>query len=144
MSRRNPRRTHVDYRHGWFLVTFVTAKRRHRLGSVHDGVVTHSPIGHIVADELRQLADLDGVVLDAWVVMPNHVHALLHVQDVALGAVIGRCKARSTRRCRSFDLWSPDAPLWHRGYHDRGVRTLASMQRVRAYIAANPRQWRRS
>jgi REP element-mobilizing transposase RayT len=64
-------------RAGYF-VTLCTAERACIFGEIHDGALSLSETGTIVGEEWRRTADLrPNVVLDAFVVMPNHVHGIL-------------------------------------------------------------------
>jgi hypothetical protein len=72
-----------DYTAGWYFVTICTLGRRPFLGNVVGGVVHRLPIGDIVADEWRRTADVrPNVTIDAWVVMPDHFHAIIAIDDV--------------------------------------------------------------
>ncbi len=75
-SLRHPR---VDYRsHGAYFVTVNTYRRRHRFGRIIDGVMCCSPAGDIVWEEWKRTEALRAdVVLDAFVVMPDHVHGVI-------------------------------------------------------------------
>lgn len=90
--------------------------------------------------------------LDAWVVMPDHLHGvitLLPKDDAlsqaqgsgSLGTVVGLFKRISAQRINLLRN-SPGAPVWQRGYHDRVVRDDDELQRIRTYIAENPARWR--
>ena len=78
---------------GWYFVTVCTHGRRHAFGEVRRGVVGLTDAGciaHACWDAIP--AHLPGVVLDAFVVMPNHVHAVIGLtgpprRPVATGTV---------------------------------------------------------
>jgi putative transposase len=97
--------------------------------------------------------------LDAWVVMPNHLHAIVvidaleqsgsghetpassvHPQARSLGTIIGNFKSVTTRRINRARR-TPAAPVWQRNYFERIVRNDDELNRIRAYIAANPMRW---
>jgi REP element-mobilizing transposase RayT len=75
--------------------------------------------------------------LHAWVVMPNHVHALLTpAEDVTLAEVLKRVKGASSHDVnkslgRSGRLWEPD-------FFDRMIRDDKHYEAVRRYIEWNP------
>jgi len=72
-----------------------------------------------------------------WVIMPNHVHILIHcLPGFPLGDIIRSWKTFTSRQInlllgRSGKLWSID-------YHDRYIRDLDHSANVRAYIRNNP------
>ena len=65
---------------GWYFVTICTRDRACVLGEVRHGVVHLSPIGRIVAEEwVRTCRIRPYVRLDAWVIMPNHLHGIIRI-----------------------------------------------------------------
>ena len=72
-----------DYRAaGWYFVTVCTRDRYPFFGHVVDGEMILSPIGEIVAEEwLRTPEVRPNVVLDEWIVMPNHLHGIIVIVD---------------------------------------------------------------
>ena len=92
----------------------------------------------------------------AWVIMPDHFHALVRMQAGALrlGDVIGGFKAAVSREWNRATQASPvrrgeaclapfarPAPrMWHRNYYERMVRSDEAEQRIAEYIRMNP--WR--
>ena len=50
-----------------------------------DGEVRLSPVGEIVADEWQKTPLIrPNVMLDAWVVMPNHLHGIIVLQSATV------------------------------------------------------------
>ena len=145
-----------DYREpGPYYVTICTEYRVHRFGVVIDGVMRLNEPGEMVHATWNAIAHaFPGVTLDAFVVMPNHVHGLLTllVPDgptldgcASLSDVVGWFKTETTNRyIRGVKRlgWEPfEGKLWQRGFHDEIVRTERGVERVRRYIAANPADW---
>jgi putative transposase len=83
--RRSVRLKGFDYASpGAYFVTICTYDRAPLLGQVVSGNVVLSEIGRIVAEEwLRTLQVRVEVALDAWVIMPNHLHGILLVNPNA-------------------------------------------------------------
>ena len=74
--------------------------------------------------------------LDAWVVMPDHMHALVCLEAPApkpLGRYVGAFKTVSTKACNAA-AGTPGARLWQRSFHDAIVRDARHLAHVRAYI----------
>ena len=80
------------------------------------------------------------IVADArlmcWVVMPDHLHILLHAGEVDLSCVVKRLKGTSARALnreigRAGRFWAP-------GFHDRAIRKSEDLRNVARYIVANP------
>ena len=75
--------------------------------------------------------------LDAWVVMPNHFHALVTpLAGWTLGSVVKGWKGASARAInvklgRTGQLWQPEP-------YDHIVRSEEQMEHYRRYVAENP------
>ena len=153
--RRKPTRLRAfDYRAaGPYFVTVCVQYREHRFGTVVLDEMRLNPAGEMVLEIWTSIPDqFPTVILDGFVVMPNHVHGIMWfepgdaVPQPALGDVLGWFKAVTTNRyilgVRN-DGWPPyDRRLWQRTYHEHIVRNGADMQRIRAYITNNPATWR--
>lgn len=79
----------------------------------------------------------------AWVVMPNHVHALFQtINDWSMNAVVGSWKTFTAnaigRRVRKAD--EPVPHVWHPEFWDRYIRDQNHFDTAIAYIHNNPVQ----
>lgn len=91
--RRSIRLRGYDYTHaGAYYVTVCTHERTHLFGGVADGSMVPNPMGAVVQQCWDAIPDhLPMVVCDAFVVMPNHVHGIIVITDVAAdGSLAGR------------------------------------------------------
>jgi len=69
-----------DYRGGAYFITTNTKDRAHLFGTVRRGRMYLNRHGKIVAEEWKRTDELrDEVSLDAFIVMPDHVHGLLWI-----------------------------------------------------------------
>jgi putative transposase len=128
---------------GCYFVTVCVLNRRCLLGDVHEDRVALNALGKIVSNIWLQVPQQHGgTILDEFVIMPNHLHALLQLTgtETSLSAVIGAFKSQSTNAARSAGLLD-DAKLWQRGFHDHVLRDAASLDHLREYIANNPLKW---
>jgi len=67
---------------GAYLMTLCTHRRLPLLGTISEGVMTLSPAGRIVGEEWVRTPTLrPHVTLDGYVIMPNHVHGILFLQE---------------------------------------------------------------
>ncbi len=154
-TRKPLRLPRYDYREvGWYFVTICTADRRHLFGEIDGGQFRGTELGDLVAACWREIPDhFPHVVIDAWVVMPNHLHGLIEIRDRAsaaaagnavaagaLGTVVRSFKAAVTRRFRERHP-AATAPVWQRRYYEHVLRGLKSIEYVRAYIRSNPERW---
>ena len=98
------------------------------------------------------------VILDEFVVMPNHLHGIIMIiQGVGaycdtplqnrfkspsktVGAIIRGFKSTTTRQINLFHN-TPGIPIWQRNYYDHIVRNEDEMNKIREYIRNNPLKW---
>jgi putative transposase len=132
-----------DYaRPGAYFVTICTHQRAHLFGEIDHGQMRLNAAGLIVAQEWNRLPSRQaGLGIDAFVIMPNHLHGVIMLDrsgPPALGVVIRAFKAAAARTIR---LEVDPNFAWQRNYYERIIRTDSSMDRVRAYIVGNPARW---
>lgn len=86
--RRSIRLPGYDYASaGACFVTICTYRRECLFGAVDGGAVRLNPFGLVGRDEwFRSAAHRPGIELDAFFVMPNHVHGIVIIKDNAVGA----------------------------------------------------------
>lgn len=72
----------------------------------------------------------------AWVLMPDHLHWLVRLQDLGLSELMRRVKSRSSYAIkRATEL---EGRVWQSGYHDRALRRDEDLLSVARYVVANP------
>lgn len=155
MNRRRPNRLRAyDYSQpGAYFVT-VCAKDRQPFFSeiVGDGVldapkVRLSPWGQVVEGHIRGIhTAYPSVSIEAYVIMPNHVHLLIRVQEGPSGtpAPTGRANEtipRVVSTLKRFSNRDCGVSLFQRGYHDHVARGQGDYDRVWEYIHTNPDKW---
>src|SRR5205814_2156631 len=113
--------------------------RDHWLDQGHGAcLLKQSEIAEIVTNALRCF-DRERYVLDAWVVMPNHVHVLLKPSaGHALPNILHSWKSFTAKEINR--LRGSKGTIWQDETHDRIVRDLHELQRLRGYIRRNPEE----
>ncbi len=66
---------------GYYFVTICTKDRMPFLGEVVEGETKLSVEGEIVASEWMRIGLRKKVGLDEWMIMPNHVHGIIVIDD---------------------------------------------------------------
>lgn len=134
-----PRRPNFDYCSAhWYFITMVTADRRPWLARVSPGRYELTPAGRIAWEVwLDRPGWFPGVQLDAFVVMPDHFHAIVALPGggVSLSRLVGTFKVATTRAVRG--IVGPGR-LWQRSFWDRIVRNETDLRRFRNYVRNNP------
>lgn len=82
-NRQSIRLSEYDYRSpGVYFVTACAADRRCLFGAVIDGQMHTNDYGDIVVEEWRRTEQVrDRVIVDTFVVMPNHTHGVIIITD---------------------------------------------------------------
>ncbi len=82
-NRRSIRLQGFDYRNGGrYFVTICTKNRRCTLGDIRNGIMGLSDIGCVVAQYWQEIPrHFPGIECDIFVVMPNHIHGILYMDD---------------------------------------------------------------
>ena len=71
----------------------------------------------------------------AWVLMPDHFHGLIRLDDRDLSKVVASARSRLTRALRKEGR---TYPLWQRAFQDRALREDEDVRAAARYIVANP------
>ena len=171
---------------GAYFVTIVTQDRACLFGEISRGRMHLNAAGMAAQTVWAAIpVHFPRVRLDAFVVMPNHVHGIILIAGTdaatddadesvpddadelvrathasprrsppqspphhphgpprrSIGAIIGSYKSAVSRHINQ--LRRPRSGLvWQRNYYERIIRDYPSLQRVRKYIYANPRNWK--
>lgn len=136
---------------GAYFVTICVQGRACLFGAADRGGIALNDAGVMVQAEWLALpARFPTLRLDAFVVMPDHMHGIVVILepragDVHLGDAVGAFKSLSTNAyicgVRQHS-WPPfGRRLWQRNYYEHVVRDEAALNRIRSYIVANPGRW---
>jgi putative transposase len=72
----------------------------------------------------------------AWVVMPNHIHALIEVWQLPLGRILQHWKGYTAKAANQ--ILGREGTFWEDDYFDRYIRDEDHFRRVVRYIENNP------
>ncbi len=143
-----------------YFVTLCSYQNKCLFGDVVDGQIRLSRVGLLVQKEWLRTAQVRPYIeLDTYVVMPNHLHAVLiftggNLDSVkiprtkkevgptlvagSLGAVIAQFKSIVTKRSRAMGL---KGSIWQRNYYEQMIQDDESLNGIREYIETNPSRW---
>ena len=141
--RRSTRLKGWTYRDATFFITICTHEKHWTLGRVVNDRVVLSPLGETVDREWQYSKYVrPEVQFDEYVVMPNHMHALVYVPNLlheeasrrrSLATLVNGFKGAVTRAASRL--------VWQRGYHEHVVRSERELELIRTYIGENPGRW---
>ena len=160
-NRRSIRLSGYDYRQaGAYFITVCTHNRTMLFGDVVNDEMRLSEAGRIAEEIWQEIPDHFGnVVIDAFVVMPNHIHGIIVIMDdhvgarhasplhrtrqpsqPTLGTIVGSYKSAVSKQINKHRS-TPGAPVWQRNYYEHIIRNEAALHNVRHYIVNNPAKW---
>jgi hypothetical protein len=150
---------------GAYFVTICTHDRQNRFGEINDGVMHLNALGEIAQDEWFKTAQLRPYIdlsPDEFVVMPNHVHGIIHITDAntvgalrrnaptnapvqpplphSLAVIVRAYKSAVTYAINSINH-SRGTPVWQRNYYEHIIKTDKEYQQIAGYILENPMRW---
>ena len=148
---------------GAYFVTAVTQGRLELFGEVVGGVLELNEFGNVAVKTWQGLVrHYDSIVLDTFVVMPNHVHGIIFITQSdtsfandpvgagfkpaptperrGLSEVVRAFKTFSARTINNL-RGTTGVSVWQRGYFDHVIRDEADLENIRTYIATNPLRW---
>ena len=159
LRRRSIRLPGFDYSQpGAYFITVCTRNRACILGDVTEGKLRLSAAGRLVQAVWEELPQhYTHVHLDAWTVMPNHVHGIAILESDSVDHVGAGLKPAPTTRhglpeiVRAFKTFSArrinavqetiGTALWQRNYYEHVIRDEGALNRIRQYITDNPARW---
>jgi len=113
---------------GIYMITSTTEQRR--------AVFADWRIGRLLVHEFRRAEEQGLACSLAWVVMPDHFHWLLALEQGSLAALIMQVKGSSSVAINR--TLHQSGRLWQPGFHDRALRREQDLQPLARYIVANP------
>lgn len=138
-KRKSPRIPGYDYSSvNFYFITICTSEKKCIFGN--KGILNW--MGKTAEENLLQIPELNpGICLEKYVVMPNHIHAVLSIQQQGkynMATVIGQYKMSVTKRIREK---KPGIQVWQRSFHDHIIRNQGSFEKIWTYIENNPLKW---
>jgi putative transposase len=165
--RRSIRLPGYDYSgEGAYFVTLCAQGMACIFGDIVDGQMRLNEWGRIVDAEILKTGELRrNVIIDTYVIMPNHVHLIIvicgdvaHGRDMArhvpttgirafgrpqqgsLSSIVGAIKSSVTRNI-NIHRNAPGKTVWQGRFYDHIIRNDNSYDIIRRYILENPLRW---
>ncbi|MBJ2161045.1 MAG: transposase [Muribaculaceae bacterium] len=161
----------LDYAAGIVFITICTQSRRHYFGSIQNDEMQLSAIGKITTEAFNKIANhYPQAELHRFVVMPNHVHAIIKINGTRADKNrLGCLRAKEHEVIHAGQTTSErfhhNTPMalviggfkaavtrqarkinaafqWQSGFHDHLIRNQREYDYIADYIDNNPRNWR--
>ncbi|MBI9045159.1 MAG: hypothetical protein JEZ06_11785 [Anaerolineaceae bacterium] len=152
---------------GLYFVTICTQNRKSFFGTVENSIMKLSSIGRIAFEFWQKISQLQShVELDEFVIMPNHLHGVLVLNEMSSSVETLHCNVSTTDVSKQMSKISPkkgslgsimrsyksavskwandngfEEFKWQARYYDQIVRDEKSLDTIRYYIVHNPMQW---
>ncbi len=153
-----------DYSQGGsYFVTFCSYNRHCLFGEVVGDAMRLSEYGKLVDECWKSIpSHFPLASLDAYIVMPNHVHGIITITENdgashdlplrdrhksgskpgSITAIVGLFKSAVTRRINDVrPAGSPPIKIWQRNYYEHVIRDEAELKSIREYIIFNIAKW---
>ena len=155
LQQRKPNRIpEYDYsQEGSYFITICTKDRQPILSKIVGGgaldapTAVLTPIGEIARKYLISGNRISGITVDKYVIMPDHIHFILLVDETA---AMGTSKAPSPTNAaiphfvstfKRFCHRDIGAVIFQRSYYDHVIRNQQDYDEIWQYIENNPRKW---
>ena len=167
-KRKHTRLKDYDYSdNGYYFVTIWSTEGKHLFSKIineqqvvgrglapaerqyYGTVVKYTRYGLIAEQQLFALEKrFNYITVDKYVIMPNHIHAILILKDKTAGAsprptlmdIICAYKSLTVRECHKYGL--PDGKtIFQDSFNERVIRNESSYYTISQYIEENPFRW---
>lgn len=171
-SRRSIRLEGYDYATpGEYFITICAYNHQPTFGSINSNEMCLNTYGEILRMEWEKTPSIrKEIELGAYQIMPNHFHAIVHINDVergkgdrpvaptddeiflqmqqlphgpskkSLGALVAGFKSSVTTRINTIRK-TPGASVWQRNYYEHIITSEKKYLQIETYILNNPANW---
>ena len=154
-SRKSMRLSEYDYSTpGAYFITICVAERREMLSNINVGTGvpdcpknTLTKYGEIAEKRILEMdAFYDNIFVDKYVIMPNHIHLLVRIEDSGRSGTPVPTKANSiiSRFISTFKRFCNrecGENIWQSRYYDHVIRNQRDYDEIWEYIENNPAKW---
>ncbi len=155
---------------GAYFITICTKNRACLFGNIVNGKMILNEYGKIAHDEwLKTEIIRPRVKLDSFVIMPNHIHGIIILNDDicycrgtlqrapttqraptfeqfgkptsdSIPTIVRLFKSATTKRINEYRN-TPTVSVWQRNYYEHIIRNNTELKHIRNYIENNPIKW---
>ncbi len=143
-----------------YFITICTKNRKFIFGEIVNGKMILNEYGEIARNEwLRTSQIRPNIIVDEFVVMPNHLHGILIITDSSvmlqpaptfeqfgkpisnsIPTIIRLYKSTTVKQINQLRNTS-GIPIWQRNYYEHIIRNETVLNKIREYIFYNPIKW---
>lgn len=152
-KRKQQRLKEFDYtQSSYYFVTICMKNRNEFFSHIVNSELILTEFGKILDDVWNNLPKYYNVELDYYIVMPDHFHGIIIIDDtlsvkndkekkpLTLSDIVGKFKSYSSRKIRNL-LGNKNEFEWQKSFYDRIIRSEVELYNIRKYIKENPLRW---
>jgi len=137
----------------WYYITVNSKNHSEWFGSIVNGEMRLNEFG-IIANKcwLESPLHFTNVELDNYVIMPNHIHGIIIInqivetrhasslrnKSITLSNIVGSFKSAVSKQAHENGL---NNFSWQARFYDRIIRNEKELFNIRRYISQNPLKW---
>jgi len=143
LQKRKPNRLeNFDYsQNGAYFITICAKDRKPILSAVGANCVRPTKIGTVIENEINRISSIyDSVSIDKYVIMPNHIHLLIRLDNngrtqfaPTISRIIKQFKGSVTKQLGES--------IWQKSFYDHIIRDEYDYLAKWKYIDDNPAKW---
>ncbi len=144
LPKRKPMRLRgYDYsQNGYYFITICTKDRKLLFGDIVDGKMILNEYGNVVNDEITGLHNhYDTVCVDKYVIMPNHIHMIIVLNDVNESSKNTPTLSRIVQQFKGAITKQVGFSLWQKSFYEHIIRHEKEYLEIWDYIETNPLKW---
>lgn len=151
---------YFDYsQNGAYFITICTHNKEKTLCDICRGdpcglpKIKYTPLGKIALECLSLINTKDKIILDKYVIMPNHIHMIIKVDygfadnrkgcPYSVPQIVGKYKSLVSTKwlkiCKQNNMSM--GQIWQRSYYDHIIRGEKDYLEIWEYIESNPQKW---
>jgi REP element-mobilizing transposase RayT len=146
-TRKPNRLKNYDYsQSGYYFITICVEDRHELLWRPYVGAriarPTLSDIGEIVKNAIENIPHIyESVTVDKYVIMPNHIHLILIIEDDPGRAMRAPTISTVINQMKGYVSKQIGYSIWQKLFYDHVIRNEAEHMYIWQYIDENPINW---
>jgi putative transposase len=155
-KKKNIRLKNYDYsKAGYYFITICTSKRLNLLSNIVGCGLNTTPLTELkqIGTEIIRSIEFisnqyQNVSIDAYIIMPNHIHLIIVLQENKLDGqktppihkIVGQLKSFTNKKYNEINK-TKCLILWQRNYYEHIIRNEKEYESIYEYIETNPFKW---
>ena len=138
-TRKRLRIIEYDYsKEGMYFITICIKNRLELLGKIKDNYIELTQEGIIVKECIKQIEKrYINVEIDEYVIMPNHIHMILVINNKTEVTI-----SRMMKQYKTYVSKKVGYAIWQKSFYEHIIRNEKEYIKIKDYIKNNIRNWK--